>query len=85
MEFVVHVLEKFLLLVRKNFTNNAYSAQTEVAVVGVYSHDIAETKVTQVMDYSEEPTPVPWRNNCSQAGKGLKHFRQLAPSNAEKN
>lgn len=25
-----------------------------VAVVGVYSHDIAETKVTQVMDYSRK-------------------------------
>ncbi len=51
MEFVVHVLERFFGL------NNAQSIeimltvhQKGVALVAVLSHELAETKVTQVMD-----------------------------------
>jgi len=53
MEFVVHVLERFFGL------NNAAAVEIMlvvhrkgVAVVGVFSYEIAETKVTQVMEYA---------------------------------
>ncbi len=53
MEFVVHVLERFFGL------NNAQAVEIMlvvhrrgVAVVGVFSYEIAETKVTQVMEYA---------------------------------
>ena len=53
MEFVVHILERF-------FGMNADAANgimltvhmKGLAVVGVYSREIAETKVTKVMDYA---------------------------------
>ena len=53
MEFVVHILERF-------FGLNADAAHgimitvhmKGLAVVGVFSREIAETKVTQVMDYA---------------------------------
>jgi len=53
MEFVVHILERFFGL----SGDSAHSIMLTVhmkglAVVGVYSHEIAETKVTQVMDYA---------------------------------
>ncbi len=53
MEFVVHVLERFFGI------NHAQSVeimlvvhQKGLAVVGVFSHEIAETKVAQVMDFA---------------------------------
>jgi len=53
MEFVVHVLERFF------GTNHAQAVEIMLtvhrkglAVVGVFSFEIAETKVTQVMDYA---------------------------------
>jgi ATP-dependent Clp protease adaptor protein ClpS len=53
MEFVVHVLERFF------GTTNAQAVEIMLtvhrkglAVVGVFSFEIAETKVTQVMDYA---------------------------------
>lgn len=53
MEFVVHVLERIF------GTTNAQAVEIMltvhrrgVAVVGVFSYEIAETKVTQVMDYA---------------------------------
>jgi ATP-dependent Clp protease adaptor protein ClpS len=53
MEFVVHVLERFFGL------NNAQSVEIMLtvhrkglAVVGVFSYEVAETKVTQVMEYA---------------------------------
>jgi len=53
MEFVVHVLERFFGM------NHAQSVEIMLtvhkkglAVVGVFSHEIAETKVTQVMDFA---------------------------------
>jgi len=53
MEFVVHVLERFFGL------NNAQAVEIMLtvhrkglAVVGVFSYEIAETKVTQVMEYA---------------------------------
>ena len=55
MEFVVHVLEKFFSINHDNAIQIMLAVHKEgVAVVGVYSHEIAETKVTQVMDYSRK-------------------------------
>jgi ATP-dependent Clp protease adaptor protein ClpS len=42
MEFVVHVLERFMLTVHKK----------GLAVVGVFSFEVAETKVAQIMDFA---------------------------------
>ena len=53
MEFVVHVLERFFGM----SSSQAFEIMLTVhkkglAVVGVFSHEIAETKVTQVMDFA---------------------------------
>lgn len=55
MEFVVHVLERYFSI---NSTQ-AYELMMVVhkkglAVVGVFSHDVAETKVMQVMDLARK-------------------------------
>ena len=55
MEFVVHVLERFFAIGHERAVQIMLTVHKKgVAVVGVYSHDIAETKVTQVMDYSRK-------------------------------
>ncbi len=55
MEFVVHVLEKFFKIGReKAITIMLDVHQKGLAVVGVYSNEVAETKVTQVMDYARK-------------------------------
>ncbi len=55
MEFVVHVLEKFFSINHDSAVQIMLAVHKEgVAVVGIYSHEIAETKVTQVMDYSRK-------------------------------
>ena len=55
MEFVVHVLEKFFSIGHERAVQIMLTVHKKgLAVVGVYSHDIAETKVTQVMDYSRK-------------------------------
>ena len=55
MEFVVHVLEKFFAIGHDKAVQIMLTVHKQgIAVVGVYSHDIAETKVTQVMDYSRK-------------------------------
>ena len=55
MEFVVHVLEKFFAIGNEKAVQIMLAVHKKgMAVVGVYSHDIAETKVTQVMDYSRK-------------------------------
>lgn len=54
MEFVVHVLERFFQLGFEQ--SNAIMLTVHrrgVAVVGVFSFEIAETKVTQVMEYAQ--------------------------------
>ena len=55
MEFVVYVLERFFGI----GNSQAYELMMTVhnkglAVVGVFSHDIAETKVMQVMDFARQ-------------------------------
>ncbi|MBB3992585.1 ATP-dependent Clp protease adaptor protein ClpS [Sulfitobacter undariae] len=51
MEFVVHVLERFFGLSHaQSFEIMLTVHQKGLAVVGVFTHEIAETKVAQVMD-----------------------------------
>ncbi|MEQ9695278.1 ATP-dependent Clp protease adapter ClpS [Shimia sp. SDUM112013] len=51
MEFVVHVLERFFGMTHAQAFEIMLTVHKKgVAVVGVFSHEIAETKVTQVMD-----------------------------------
>ncbi len=53
MEFVVHVLERFFGINHTQAIEIMLTVHRKgLAVVGVFSFEIAETKVTQVMDYA---------------------------------
>ncbi len=53
MDFVVHVLERFFGIERQQAVDIMMTVHRKgLAVVGVFSFEIAETKVTQVMDYA---------------------------------
>lgn len=53
MEFVVHVLERFFGMSHaKAFEIMLTVHKKGVAVVGVFSFEVAETKVAQVMDFA---------------------------------
>ena len=53
MEFVVHVLERFFGMNHAQAFEVMLTVHKKgVAVVGVFSHEIAETKVGQVMDFA---------------------------------
>jgi ATP-dependent Clp protease adaptor protein ClpS len=53
MEFVVQVLETFFAMSREKATQIMLHVHTRgVGVCGVYTRDVAETKVTQVNEYS---------------------------------
>lgn len=53
MEFVVHVLERFFGLSHSQAFELMLTVHKKgVAVVGVYSFEVAETKVGQVMDFA---------------------------------
>jgi ATP-dependent Clp protease adaptor protein ClpS len=53
MEFVVHVLERFFGMTHAQAFEVMLTVHKKgVAVVGVFSHEIAETKVGQVMDFA---------------------------------
>jgi ATP-dependent Clp protease adaptor protein ClpS len=53
MEFVVHVLEHFFGMSSAQAVEIMLTVHKKgLAVVGVFSHEIAETKVTQVMDFA---------------------------------
>lgn len=55
MEFVVDVIQRFFSKSREQATQIMLKVHTEGAgVCGVYPHDIAETKVNQVLDYARE-------------------------------
>ena len=55
MEFVVDVIQRFFGRSREQATQIMLKVHTEGAgVCGVYPHDIAETKVNQVLDYARE-------------------------------
>lgn len=54
MEFVVHILERFFGMTHAEAFEIMLTVHKKgVAVVGVFSHEIAETKVTQVMDFAQ--------------------------------
>jgi len=54
MEFVVHVLERFFGMTHaQSFELMLTVHKKGLAVVGVFSHEIAETKVSQVMDFAQ--------------------------------
>jgi ATP-dependent Clp protease adaptor protein ClpS len=53
MEFVVHILEKFFNKTRQEATDVMLHVHRRgVGLCGVYTYEVAETKVTQVMDYA---------------------------------
>jgi ATP-dependent Clp protease adaptor protein ClpS len=53
MEFVVHVLETFFRMSREKATQIMLHVHTRgVGVCGVFTRDVAETKVSQVNDFS---------------------------------
>ena len=55
MEFVVHVLESFFKLDRPTATRIMLEVHTRgKGVCGVFTHEIAETKVSQVNAYARE-------------------------------
>jgi ATP-dependent Clp protease adaptor protein ClpS len=55
MEFVVHILESIFALNRETSTRIMLEVHTRGrGVCGIYTHEIAETKVEQVNNYSRE-------------------------------
>ena len=55
MEFVVHVLQQFFSKSAEEATRiMLHVHQKGVGVCGVYTFEIAETKVTQVMDFAKK-------------------------------
>ena len=55
MDFVVHVLETFFSIDRENATRIMLDVHTNgKGVCGIFTHEIAETKVSLVNEYSRE-------------------------------
>lgn len=55
MEFVVHVLQHFFRMSLEDATRvMLHVHQKGVGVCGIFSYEVAETKVTQVMDYARQ-------------------------------
>lgn len=55
MEFVVHILEVFFAMGREKATQVMLAVHTQgKGVCGIYTRDIAETKVAQINQYSKE-------------------------------
>ena len=55
MEFVVHILERFFSKNRSEATRIMLHVHRRgVGVCGVYTYEVAETKVTQVMDFARQ-------------------------------
>ena len=55
MEFVVHVLEKYFNKGREEATRIMLHVHHKgVGLCGIYTYEVAETKVTQVMDFSRQ-------------------------------
>ena len=53
MEFVIHILERFFGKNRQESTDVMLHVHRRgVGVCGIYTHEVAETKVQQVMDFS---------------------------------
>ncbi|MBS4046255.1 ATP-dependent Clp protease adapter ClpS [Ferrovibrio terrae] len=55
MEFVVHVLERFFNKAREDATRiMLHVHQKGVGICGVFTYEVAETKVTQVIDFARQ-------------------------------
>ena len=55
MEFVIHVLEKFFNKGREDATRIMLHVHHKgVGICGVYTYEVAETKVTQVVDFARQ-------------------------------
>ncbi len=55
MEFVVHVLERFFAKSRQEAMTIMLNVHRRgVGVCGVFTYEVAETKVTQVMDFARQ-------------------------------
>ena len=55
MEFVVHVLERFFAKTREEAVQiMLHVHRNGVGICGVYTFEVAETKVTQVMDFARK-------------------------------
>lgn len=55
MEFVVHVLERYFSKNREEATQIMLHVHTRgVGICGVFTYEVAETKVTQVMDLARQ-------------------------------
>ena len=55
MEFVVHILERFFGKNRQEATRIMLHVHRRgVGICGVYTYEVAETKVTQVMDFARQ-------------------------------
>ncbi|WP_298725487.1 ATP-dependent Clp protease adapter ClpS [uncultured Ferrovibrio sp.] len=55
MEFVVHVLERFFNKPREEATRiMLHVHQKGVGICGVFTYEVAETKVTQVIDFARQ-------------------------------
>ena len=55
MDFVIHILERFFRKNREEATRiMLHIHRRGVGLCGVYTHDVAETKVTQVMEFSRQ-------------------------------
>ena len=55
MEFVVHVLERYFSKARDEATRiMLHVHQKGIGMCGVFTYEVAETKVTQVVDYARQ-------------------------------
>jgi ATP-dependent Clp protease adaptor protein ClpS len=55
MEFVVHTLERFFSKSRQEATRIMLHVHRRgVGICGVFTYEVAETKVTQVMDFAKQ-------------------------------
>jgi ATP-dependent Clp protease adaptor protein ClpS len=55
MEFVVHILERFFCKNRQEaYRIMMHVHRRGVGICGVYTYEVAETKVTQVMDFARQ-------------------------------
>lgn len=55
MEFVVHVLQRFFRMNLEEATRvMLHVHQKGVGVCGIFTYEVAETKVTQVMDFAKQ-------------------------------
>ena len=78
MEFVVHVLERFFQKTREEATRIMLHVHRRgVGVCGVFTYEVAETKVTQVMDLAAKTST---RCNAPSRKSSARLIRDRAPT-----